>query len=310
MLSRRTLLKGVAAFGAGSAAFGGYAVAEPWRLGVTRYRIEPKGWPQGLELKLAVIADLHVCEPWMSVDRVRQIVARTNALAPDVVLLLGDYRAGYKLSRIARRVPDAEWAGALAGLTAPHGVHAVLGNHDFWDDLEVQRARGGPTSAGRALQAVGIPVYENEAVRLSKGGMPFWVAGLGDQWAFYKPRGHMRRTRRYEGVHDLPATLAAVTDDAPIIMMAHEPDIFAEMPARVALTLSGHTHGGQVRVMGYSPIIPSAYGRRYAYGHIVEDDRHLIVSGGLGCSGVPVRFGVPPEIVVVELGAHAGLSQV
>jgi predicted MPP superfamily phosphohydrolase len=87
--------------------------------------------------------------------------------------------------------------------------------------------------------------------------------------------------------------------------MAHEPDIFPKVPDRVALTLSGHTHGGQVRLFGWSPIVPSEFGNRYAYGHVIEDGRHLIVSGGLGCSILPVRFGVPPEIVIVELGADA-----
>jgi predicted MPP superfamily phosphohydrolase len=88
-----------------------------------------------------------------------------------------------------------------------------------------------------------------------------------------------------------------------VILLAHEPDVFPRVPERVALTLSGHTHGGQVRILGYSPIVPSRYGNRYAYGHIVERDRHLVVSGGLGCTGLPVRFGVPPEIVQVDVGA-------
>jgi predicted MPP superfamily phosphohydrolase len=85
--------------------------------------------------------------------------------------------------------------------------------------------------------------------------------------------------------------------------MAHEPDIFATVPRRVSLTVSGHTHGGQVRLAGFAPIVPSKYGRRFTYGHIVEDERHLIVSGGLGMSGLPIRFGVPPEIVIVDLGS-------
>jgi uncharacterized protein len=85
--------------------------------------------------------------------------------------------------------------------------------------------------------------------------------------------------------------------------MAHEPDIFPRVPDRVALTVSGHTHGGQVRIFGYAPIVPSSFGNRYVYGHVVEDDRNLIVSAGLGCSGVPVRFGAPPEIVMIELAA-------
>ena len=80
------------------------------------------------------------------------------------------------------------------------------------------------------------------------------------------------------------------------------------MPGRVSVTLSGHTHGGQLRLFGYSPVVPSRYGNRYAYGHVSESagdaaPKHLIVSGGLGCSIVPVRFGVPPEITVLNLGA-------
>ncbi len=113
----------------------------------------------------------------------------------------------------------------------------------------------------------------------------------------------MRGKRDYTGVDDLAGTLRQVTDDAPVILMAHEPDIFPDVPARVALTLSGHTHGGQVRFAGFAPIVPSKFGRRYAYGHIVEGGRNLVVSGGLGLSGLPLRFGSPPEIVVVELGA-------
>ena len=111
----------------------------------------------------------------------------------------------------------------------------------------------------------------------------------------------------YTGVHDLAGTLAKITDDAPVILMAHEPDIFPEVPSRVALTIAGHTHGGQIRIFGMTPVVPSKYGSRYAYGHIVEDNRHLVVSAGLGVSGIPLRFGSPPEIVVIELGSGGGV---
>jgi uncharacterized protein len=301
-------LKGVLAVGAGTASFGGYAVAEPWRLNVTRYAVTPSNWPRALKLRCAIITDLHACEPWMGAARIRQIVARTNALGADVVMLLGDYMAGDRLASMSTEMAPDAWAAELAGLKAPLGVHAVLGNHDWWHDVQVQLKRSGPVPAALALEAVGIPVYQNQAVRLTKDGQPFWVAGLGDQWAFW-PKAHSKRTahnkRVYDGVHDLPATLAKVTDDAPIILMAHEPDIFPQVPARVALTLSGHTHGGQITFGGYAPFVPSRFGRRYVYGHIEEDQRHLIVSAGLGCSGVPLRFGCPPEIVVVDLGTGA-----
>ncbi len=310
MISRRDLLKALAAFGISGAAFGGYAFAESFRGKVTSYRVTPQGWPAALQLRLAVIADLHICEPWMSLERVEGIVERTNGLGADAVLLLGDFVVGHRMGKLSSPVPAGDWASILAKLEAPLGVHAVLGNHDWWDELDVQERRSGPTRAGLALEAAGIPVYENKAVRLVKGGQPFWLAGLGDQWAFWPRDEDYEKFVEggkigYTGVDDLPATLAQISDDAPVVLMAHEPDIFPQVAKRVALTVSGHTHGGQVRFFGYSPIVPSRFRNRYAYGHVIEDGRHLVVSGGLGCSAYPLRFGVPPEIVVIELGSSA-----
>jgi uncharacterized protein len=309
MITRRKLLKGVLGLGASSFVVGGYAFAvEPmWRLNVTRYAFSPPRWPAALKLRVAIVADVHASEPYMPVSRIRQIVARTNALNPDVTLLLGDYVKAHHWE--TRPVNSRDWSDALAGLRAPLGVHAVLGNHDWWEDHTAQRDGHGPIIARRELERVGIPVYENSVVRLAKNGRPFWLAGLGDQLALVGRRG--KRYKKFEGVDDLPVTLAKVTDDAPILLMAHEPDIFPLVPERVSLTISGHTHGGQVRLFGYSPIVPSRYGNRYAYGHVVEREgpelskmeKHLIVSGGLGSSIMPVRFGVPPEIVMIELGA-------
>ncbi len=297
-MNRRQFMR---VFGVGalaSALLGTYALAiEPlYRLRVTRYAFTPSRWTPGLKLRVAVLADLHACDPWMSVERIGRIVEETNALKPDVILLVGDYLSGMTL--VTRHIPPSEWAAVLAGLDAPLGRYAVLGNHDWWEDETLQVRGSGPTMAGQALDAVGIEHLENRAVRLEKGGQPFWIAGLGDQLAFTSTS--LRRT--WQGVDDLPGTLAQLTDDAPAILMAHEPDIFPEVPERVSLTLSGHTHGGQVRLFGYSPVVPSRYGNRYAYGHVIEEGRHLVVSGGLGCSIAPIRFGSPPEIVLLELG--------
>jgi len=296
VLSRRFFLKSLLGSAAALIGSGAYAFGlEPaFRLRVQRYSVVPPVWPAGCKLNVAVIADIHAGEPYMPVSRVEEIVETANSLGADVIVLLGDYVAGHRF--MSRQVGMAEIAPALAGLKAPLGVFSILGNHDWWDDLTAQRERKGPIIAARALLEAGIPVLENEVVRLEKNGRPFWLAGLGDQIAFVRRPGH------YEGVHDLPGTLAKVGDGAPIILLAHEPDIFPKVPDRVALTLSGHTHGGQVRLFGYSPIVPSRYGNRYAYGHVVEDGRHLIVSGGLGTSILPVRFGVPPEILLVEIG--------
>jgi predicted MPP superfamily phosphohydrolase len=190
------------------------------------------------------------------------------------------------------------WAAELARLQATNGFYAILGNHDWWHDAPTQKLRMGPTQVGLALEAAGITLLENRALRLETAAGPIWLAGLGDQIAF------LRRQRGLPmGIDDLVGTLAQISDEtAPVIMMAHEPDAFARMPARVGLTLSGHTHGGQVRLFGWSPIVPSRYGNRYAYGHVVEDNRNLIVSGGLGCSILPIRFGMPPEIVLLDIG--------
>ncbi len=130
-----------------------------------------------------------------------------------------------------------------------------------------------------------------------KNGRAFWLAGLGDQLA-YMPARRFRPVRRI-GVDDLSATLAKVTDSAPLVLLAHEPDVANRVPSRVALQLSGHTHGGQVRLLGWSPVSPS--GQQLAYGHI-RKNCDVVVSGGLGCSIMPFRLGVPPEIVLVSLG--------
>jgi predicted MPP superfamily phosphohydrolase len=300
MLTRRLFLGGLAAFVASGVGLAGYAFGvEPrWRLRIQKYKLQPPGWPKGLSVRLAVLADIHASEPYMPVSRIEQIVATANDLAPDAILLLGDFGSTHRWQ--TRLVPPREWVAALAGCEAPLGVHAVLGNHDWWDDAAAMLAGRGPVLGRRELERVHIPVYENDVVRLVKGGRGFWLAGLGDQIALWRRE---RGRRRLKGVDDLPGTLAKVRDSSPVILMAHEPDIFPRVPKRVSLTISGHTHGGQVRVFGYSPIVPSRFGNRYAYGHVVEGGRHLIVSGGLGCAKLPVRFGVPPEIVLIDIAA-------
>jgi uncharacterized protein len=299
MISRRKFLRWLGGLG-GFGGLAAYGVAfEPLtQLRIARYDLRLARWPAGLELTIAALADIHACRPWMDPERIDSIVATTNRLGADLIVLLGDYVAGHRL--LFERVADHEWAQALSALQAPLGTHAILGNHEWWSDTSVQRAGAGSPSARRALEAVGIPVYENDAVRLDKSGQAFWLAGLGDQLAFLPSR--RRRPNRRIGVDELDRTLAQVTDDAPVILLAHEPDIAARVPERVALMLSGHTHGGQVRLLGWSPMVPSRYGNRFAYGH-VRERCDLVVSGGLGCSIMPVRIGVPPEVVVVSVRA-------
>jgi predicted MPP superfamily phosphohydrolase len=297
MITRRQFLRWSAALGASAALIPSYALASPMlRPRVTRYTVSPKNWQADFPLTIAMVADLHACEPWMSAERIESIADATNALNADMIVLLGDYVAGHRF--VSNHVHSRDWAAALGRLRAPLGVHAVLGNHDWWEDKQALRNGAGPTFSRVALEREGIPVYENDAIRLKKNGRSFWLAGLGDQLAFL-PMRRLHSGHRI-GTDDLTATLARTAPDENVILLAHEPDIFRRVPDRVSLVLSGHTHGGQIRMFGWSPVVPSRYGSKYAYGH-VQEQSHLVVSGGLGCSIMPVRFGVPPEIVLVTV---------
>ena len=271
------------------------AVIEPgFRLRTVTYSFTPPRWTPGLKLRALLLADPHLVEPHMPVARWQRIIETANGLNPDIILLLGDYVTAHPFR--TAKVPVRLAAQAAKALKSPLGTFAICGNHDWWDDLTAQKNGHGPTVAQMAFEDAGIAVLENRAVRLQKDGLPFWLSGTSSMVAIKKPRW------QFESRADIAATMTQISDDAPIIHMAHEPDLFTEIPERVSLTLSGHTHGGQVRLFGYAPVIPSQFGNRFAYGHIVEGGRHLIVSGGLGCSVIPVRFGMPPEITVLNLG--------
>jgi uncharacterized protein len=230
-------------------------------------------WPQALAgLRVALISDLHAGAPHVHEARLEGLAAAVNASAPDLVLLLGDF-VDPKVRGGSPIAPEAV-ADRLGALRARLGVFAVLGNHDW--------LHGGERVAA-ALRAAGIRVLENEAVAVG----PLWLAGVAD--------ARMRTP-------DVEGALAAVPPAAPVLLMSHDPDLFPHIPDRVALTVSGHTHGGQVAV----PVlrrraIPSRFGERYARGHVEEGGRHLYVTAGYGTSGWPVRLLAPSEVVVLRL---------
>ncbi len=277
---------------AGAAAVAGYAtLVEPRRLHVRHRTLVLERWPAGLDgLRLGLISDLHAGAPHMSPGRIAQIVERANAERADLVVLLGDL--------IDRDVtfgvtPDPRAVAArLGGLRAPLGVLAVLGNHDWRTD--------GPGIAA-ALRDEGVGVLEDEAVRLPAAGAELWAVGLADAT---------------ERSPDVAAALAAVPAGATAIALSHDPDLFPRIPARVALTVAGHVHGGQVDpTIGPWPLvpavlrrawIPSRFGDRYRRGHVVEGGRDLYVTSGVGTSALPVRLGVPPEVVVLTLRTRSG----
>lgn len=255
---------------------------EPARLVVRRVDLGVPHWrDEHAGLTVALLSDLHVGSPHWQLEDLRELVRKTNALHPDLVLLAGDYVIdGVKLG--TRTAPEPI-AHELAELRAPHGVIAVLGNHDWWNDgIRMQRA----------LEANGIVVLENEVRRVERNGKAFYVAGVADL-ATREPR--------------VGATLDAVPTGEPVIVLTHEPDIFPNVDERASLTLAGHTHGGQVRLPFFGRlVVPSDFGERFAAGHVVEEGRHLFVTTGVGTSILPVRFGVPPEIALLTLRPEGG----
>jgi predicted MPP superfamily phosphohydrolase len=247
---------------------------EPGMLVVRHPRMELPGWKS--ELRIAVLSDLHVGSPHVGLDKVRTIVEKTNAENPALVVLLGDFVIGGPNRRGGVRgggfVEPELTAAELKKLRAPLGVYAVLGNHDWWYDGE---------RVGKALRDAGITVLENRAVHVGR----IWLGGIADFW-----------TRE----PDVGGTLAQMTGDDPIVLITHNPDIFPEVPARVSLLLAAHTHGGQVNLPIVGRVVTTSR-LGYVAGEYVERGRHLFVTTGIGTSILPVRFGVPPEIVILTV---------
>jgi hypothetical protein len=246
---------------------------EPRSLIVPETPLELPGWPPAHDgLRVALIADLHAGAAHNTPDRIAATVDAVLALDADLHLLLGDYLDSTPLGDGRARVRDV--AEQLARLP---GAYAVLGNHDW-------RARG--PAMGWALRDAGVRVLENEAVEVRDG---LWVAGIA--------------CMRYR-YPDLRAALREPPEDAAVLLAVHNPDYFTSVPSRVALTVSGHLHGGQVNVpLLRRAALPTEYGERYIAGHIVERDRHLYVSAGLGTAGLPLRLRRPPEVPVLRLTA-------
>ena len=254
-------------------------VVEPASLRTREAEIALAEWPPELDgLRVAVLADLHVGSPWNGRANLRRVVRATNRSRPDLVLIPGDLVIQGVVG--GDPTPPEQFAADLARLRAPLGVYGVLGNHDWWH---------GAAEVAAALRSAGVVMLEDASAPIRRGADTLWLAGVSDLW---------------EGAHDIDAALADVPPDAPTLLFTHNPDLFPDVPERVALTIAGHTHGGQVALPFIGrPIVPSSFGERFAIGHVREGTRDLFVSSGVGTSILPVRFRVPPEVSVVTLRA-------
>ncbi len=252
---------------------------EPGCLTVNATTIAIPNLPAGFApFKVVALSDLHVGAPHITLDKVREVVRRTNEQQPDLIVLLGDYVIQDVIGGTFTE-PEV-FVEILKDLKAPHGVYAVLGNHDWWLDGE---------QVTRAFERVGIRVLTNEAMRIERNGSTLWLAGLGDYFSHKD---------------DLEKTMRSITSSDPILAITHTPDIFLKLPPQFILTLAGHTHGGQVNLplLGRR-VVPSDYGEKYAIGFVEEGEKRLFVTPGIGTSILPVRFRVPPEISVLTITA-------
>lgn len=225
-------------------------------------------------VRLLQVSDLHL-EPHTKPEEIERMVRSCKALRPDAILMTGDF-----VTHTAR--PAGLLAEILASLEAPLGVYATLGNHDFWC---------GATKVEQSLKEKKIRVLRNETQPLRRGRATLHLAGLDS---------------RYSAAPQLSSTLRGWKPGQPLVVLMHEPDVVDDLAAArlEALQLSGHTHGGQVRLLGLPPLPGprrARWGRKYLSGSHRIGSMQLYVNRGIGCVAVPFRVHCPPEITEVTL---------
>lgn len=246
------------------------ALTEPFRLTIEHHQIRLRRLPPAFDgFRIVQLSDIHH-SPFTSRSQIERAVETANSLQPDIVALTGDY-----ISK--ERQYAAPCAELLGKLRARHGVFAVLGNHDHWTDASL---------ITDLFRAEGMTVLVNQGMRFELKGSAFWLAGVDDTMV---------------GLEDLPLALAGSREDEFKLLLAHNPIILRRAArAGVDFVLSGHTHGGQVSLRSER----NASGRprrRLLKGLARQGETQIYVTRGLGTVVLPVRFGCPPEVSLLEL---------
>ncbi len=281
MTRRRFLIAGACA-GGGLALYGG-EIERHW-IEITHRDVFIPGLPQAFDgFRIAQLSDIHMDE-YTEAFFLRDAVRHINSLNPDAVFLTGDYVTQGFLPQKASIGAAWQCANLLNALECPHR-YAVVGNHDVLI---------GRQDIIAALTANGITVLDNAHVPIERDGARFWLAGLDDP---------------VEGNPDpgaaIPASIRNVPHE-PIILLCHAPDyaddlIIVPEGKAVSLMLSGHTHGGQIRLPILGAMILPELGHKYVEGWYRIGSLQLYVNRGLGAIGVPFRFDCPPEIALLTL---------
>ena len=270
---KRTVAAGIAAIAADS------VLIAPNFPRVIRQDILLRRWPSRLDgFTIALLSDFHY-DPVFSIHPIRHAVAKVNDLHPDLVVLTGDFVSFPSFGDVNEAAAKAEpCAELLKQIRSPHGLWAIMGNHDAATD---------PDHITAALQKNGIQVLNNESVAIERDGGRFWLGGVDDI---------------LDGAPDLHGTLQKVPPLEPLVLLAHEPD-FADRVARhpVDLQLSGHTHGGQIRLPFLPPLFLPELGRKYLAGLYRIGNLQLYTNVGLGTINIPARLNCPPEITLLTI---------
>ena len=252
---------------------------EPNRPRIVRREILLRRWPTQMDgFTIALLSDFHY-DPYFSVHPIRASVGMVNGLRPDLIVLTGDFVSVPWFGDIPGAAAGAEpCAQLLRQMKAPHGLWAIMGNHDSFTD---------PERITSILRNDGINVLLNQSVPIERNGGRFWLGGVDDV---------LGRTA------DIPATLHDVASGEAVVLLAHEPD-YADYVARypVDLQLSGHSHGGQVRAPFMRPLYLPELARKYIWGSYKIRELSLYTNPGIGTVEVPVRLNCPPEITMITL---------
>lgn len=230
-------------------------------------------WPVGASpVTIALVSDIHMESAAMDADRLGRIVSIVNARRPDLIVLAGDFVEGRGRDEATKAIPLL--AAEMSKLSAPLGVVAVLGNHDYWTD---------PPAVAAMLQRAGITVLRNTAV--VRG--PLRIGGLDDA-----PTGHDRPGATVQAM----AKLRGIP-----VLVAHSPDIARTLPPGIPVVLAGHTHCNQIVLPLWGAVV-NVSDPKYRCGVIRDPGRTTVVTAGVGTSEVPLRYGAHPDIWLVRLG--------
>lgn len=259
---------------------------EPYSLSVEETDLKIPRWSEKLNgLKIVVVSDIHGGSHGVSEEKIRRVVENVNEQNADFVFLLGDFvsetgnRPVDGADKTELRMPIETIAENLKNLRSKYGVFAVIGNHDHWYNEPKVRSE---------LNGAGIKMLENETTEFDINGEKLIIWGIEDYWKKF---------------HVPLEPLLLIEDKKNILVITHNPDSVLKIPAAFSILFAGHTHGGQAKfpVFGAHAFVNDP---RFTEGFAEVDDKAIFTTTGIGTTGFPIRFRVPPEIAVLKLYAR------